>query len=415
MEYGLIGEHLTHSFSKEIHSAIAEYKYELCEIEPENLEAFLRERKFRAINVTIPYKEKVIPCLDFVSDSAKAIGAVNTVVNRDGKLYGYNTDFLGMKALINYTGLELKGKKVLILGTGGTSKTASAVARELGAKTVLRVSRTKRGDGEVIDYGQAVSEHSDARILINTTPSGMYPTCEGSAIDTAKFPKLEGVIDAVYNPLRTDFVSDVLERGLLAQGGLYMLVAQAVFASEIFIDKKYGEEIINGVFASMLKEKENIVLTGMPGAGKTTVGKLLAKELGREFIDTDDKVKEKIGCEISEYIKKNGEAKFRDIETEAVKEASKLSGVVIATGGGAVLRAENVRALKRSGKVFFIDRPIDKITPTASRPLSCDRAALEARYRERYGIYTGTADITVDGSAEADEVAASIKKEFETI
>ncbi|MCQ2456547.1 MAG: shikimate dehydrogenase, partial [Clostridia bacterium] len=292
MKYGLIGEKLGHSFSKEIHESIADLEYELCEVAPSELEGFMTQRGFSAVNVTIPYKEAVIPYLDVTDTAARDIGAVNTVVNRDGRLYGYNTDFFGMKSLICRLGLDLSGSTVLILGTGGTSKTASAVARELGAANIVKVSR-KGGNGAVT-YAEAAEKYRDADFIINTTPVGMFPNVDGSAVDLSDYPCLRGVIDAVYNPLRTDLILDATARSIPAEGGLYMLVAQAVRASELFTgDDRHG--VTDKIFAKMLSKKENIFLTGMPGVGKTTVGHQIEGKTGREFIDTDEQIIKKTG------------------------------------------------------------------------------------------------------------------------
>ena len=294
-QYGCIGKKLTHSFSKEIHKQLADYEYDLIELTEEELHDFFREKSFEAVNVTIPYKQTVIPYLDSVSDVAKRIGAVNTVVNQSGKLFGYNTDYYGMKSLIERVGLDLSDKKVLILGTGGTSKTARVVACDMGASVILNVSRRK-GAGN-ITYTEAAEEHSDAEVIINTTPSGMYPDTASCPIDISAFTKLEGVIDAVYNPLRTNLVLDAKKRGIKAEGGLYMLVMQAVVAVEKFLDINIERTAADRVFASVLASKENIVLTGMPGSGKSTVGKLLDVD-GYSFIDTDTQVEKEYGCSI---------------------------------------------------------------------------------------------------------------------
>ena len=410
MKYGCIGEHLKHSFSKEIHNALADYEYEIREIAREDLDAFCIERPFSAINVTIPYKELVIPHLYFIDEFAKQIGAVNTVVNRDGRLYGYNTDFYGMTELLRHAGIRLEEKKVAILGTGGTSKTAVAVARAEGAGEVLRVSRGGREDA--ITYDELYAKHTDTDVIINTTPTGMFPNIFDRAIDISRFPDLSGVIDAVYNPLRTPLISEALRRKIPAEGGLYMLVAQAVRASEIFIDTTYPSDALDRVFNKILHEKENIVLVGMPASGKSTVGAILSRQLGREFIDTDDMIVERAGMPITDIFTKFGEKHFRDLEEECVKDASARSSVIIATGGGVPLREENVKALKQNGKLFFIDRPLESLVPTSSRPLSSDRASIEKRYRERYHLYCECCDVKIDASCDADAVAKKITEEF---
>lgn len=406
MKYGLIGERLGHSFSKDVHAMLADYDYELCEIPKDALGDFMTKAEFNAINVTIPYKEAVIPYLYYVSDEAQRIGAVNTVIKRDGKLYGYNTDFLGMTAQINRMRLDLNGKKTVILGTGGTSKTAHAVAESLGADPIITVSRTKR-DG-VIDYSELMNDHLDAAIIINTTPVGMYPDNFSAPIDIQGFDKLEGVIDAIYNPIRTKLVLDALRMGAKAEGGLYMLVAQAVYASEIFLGVKHPKEKLDKIFKKIRRKKENIVLIGMPASGKSTVASLLSDSLSREVSDTDTLIKETCGKSIPEIFANEGEEKFRDYESEAIATVAKKNGAVIATGGGAILRRKNVEMLKQNGVLFFIDRPYEKLIPTLDRPLAQDVAAIKKRYEERYEIYRGAADVVID----ADDTPVNVTKKI---
>ena len=406
MEYGLIGGRLGHSFSKEIHEQIASYTYELKELAPDELDGFMKAREFRAINVTIPYKQDVIPYLDWIDPGAEAIGAVNTVVNREGKLYGYNTDFAGMKALVRRIGVELQDKKVLILGTGGTSRTARAVAFAFGAGEILTVSRKK--SDTAVTYQEAETLHSDAQYIINTTPCGMYPETEQTPIDLSRFPDLEGVLDVIYNPLRSRLVLEAQELEIPSEGGLYMLAAQAVYACGHFLDWEMRTEEITKAYKSVLQEKRNLVLCGMPSCGKTTVGKQLAEALGRKLIDTDELIVEKIGMPIAEYSELCGEKAFRDMESTVIREAAKESGAIIATGGGAILREENVRALKQNGFLFFIDRPLELLTATPDRPFSSDADALRKRYEERYDIYCHVADSRVDGSGSVESVSAEI-------
>ena len=391
-KYGCIGKKLGHSFSKEIHARLADYEYELIELTEEEITPFFKKKDFRAINVTIPYKQTVIPFLDSVSDIAKRIGAVNTILNRDGKLYGYNTDYYGMKALIERIGLNLNGKKVLVLGTGGTSKTARVVAVDMGAKEVLTVSRRKTG--EFISYEDAVKLHNNANIIINTTPSGMYPNCDSKPIDITSFLFLEGVVDAVYNPLCTNLVLDAKARGIRAEGGLYMLVMQAATAVEKFLDKKIPKSLIDDAFASVFSAKENIVLTGMPGSGKSTVGRLIKLE-DYEFVDTDIEIENRCGCKIKDLILSKGEAYFRDLESQVIKELSLKSGLIISTGGGAILKAENVKNLKRNGKIFFLNAGLSRLKATDDRPLSNTEDKLAELYSQRIEIYKSTADVTV--------------------
>ena len=410
MKYGCIGEHLGHSFSREIHSRLSDYKYELREVERDKLDAFMTERDFIAINVTIPYKEMVMPHLHSIDEGARMIGAVNTVVNRGGLLYGYNTDFYGMSELIKHAGVEVGGKKVAILGTGGTAKTARAVLTALGAGEIVTVSRTAK-DG-IIDYATLHSEHTDTEVIVNTTPVGMYRDFDGVPADISKFPRLSGVIDAVYNPLRTRLVSDAMAHGIKAEGGLYMLVAQAVRASEIFLDTTYPAGTAERVFREMMAEKENIVFIGMPACGKTTVSRILARDSWREVIDTDERIVAEVGVDIPTIFANEGEAKFREYEADVIRRVSQDTGKIIATGGGAILNPDNVARLKRNGKIYFIDRSLESLIPTADRPLSSTKEAIEKRYNERYDLYKKHADVVVDANAPAEEVAEKISEDF---
>lgn len=410
MKYGLIGEHLKHSYSCEIHAQIADYEYELHEIPPSGLGGFLKKREFNAINVTIPYKQDVIPYLDEISDTAKRIGAVNAIVNRNGRLYGDNTDFAGMLALAKHIGVDMKGRKVLILGTGGASKTGHALAEYMGAQSVFYVSRSGK-DGS-ISYEQAVTEHSDAQIIINATPVGMFPKQDGRPIDISAFPKLEGVIDAIYNPLRTNLILDAQERGIPAEGGLYMLSAQAVHASAVFRDIPLDESLVDKAFKSVKNDKQSIVLIGMPSSGKTTVGRILAEKCGKQLADTDEYIVRKIGMPISDFFAKHGEAEFRKIEKETVAELSATGGRIIATGGGAVLDVGNVRALKQNGVLVFLDRRPENLIATDDRPLASRRSALEKLYAERYDIYCAAAELHIDANTTPEAEADAILKEL---
>lgn len=410
MKYGCIGEHLGHSFSREIHSRLSDYEYELCEVGRDALSDFATRREFLAINVTIPYKEMILPYIYELDEGARRIGAVNTVVNRGGRLYGYNTDFYGMTQLIRHAGVVIEGMKVAILGTGGTAKTAAAVVDALGAREVIKVSRTAR-DG-ICDYPTLSAMHGDTDVIINTTPVGMYRDFDGVPIDINDFPKLSGVIDAVYNPLRTRLVSEAMARGIKAEGGLYMLVAQAVRASEIFLDKVYPDGTTDRVFREMMEDKENIVLIGMPSSGKTTVSRLLANETWREVIDTDERIEAERGASIPNIFALEGEAKFREYEAETIRAVAQDTSKVIATGGGAILNPVNIERLKRNGKIYFIDRPLSALLPTADRPLSSTKEAIERRYNERYGLYLKYADVRIDAIGTAEKTAEAIEEDF---
>ena len=410
MKYGLIGEHLGHSFSKAIHEKIADYVYEIKEIEPDKVEEFMRARDFFGINVTIPYKEKVIPMLDYIDESAKKIGAVNTVVNRNGKLYGYNTDYSGMRALVLRVGAKIEGKKVLIIGTGGASKAIRAVVDDLGAKEIIFVSNIEVEGA--LSYDEVYKNHTDVDVIFNASPVGMYPKNNACPIDLDKFTKLTALIDAVYNPIKTKLVREARKRGLKAESGLYMLGAQAVYAYEHFSGNKATKELCESVYNDVIKEKSNIILIGMPASGKSTIGKKLATLTGKQFIDTDAEIVKSEGTEISEIFATKGEGYFRDLEAKIVDEVSKLNGYVIATGGGAILKEENMDKLRQNGKVYFLDRDLELLVPTSDRPLSSDRASIEKRYNERYDIYCQACDVRVDGNGTVDKVAELIYKEL---
>ena len=406
MEYGLIGEHLPHSFSKIIHEKLAPYSYELHERRPDEVDSFMRGKEFKGINVTIPYKQTVIPYLDEISDQARSIGAVNTVVNRNGRLCGYNTDYFGMKSLIERLGIDPAGKKVLILGTGGTSKTAFAVATDMGASEVYKVSRT--GKEGVPTYEEAYERHTDAQIIINTTPCGMYPAIDDCPLDLSRFPDLCGVIDAIYNPLRTVLILEAQKRGIPAEGGLYMLVVQAVYAAELFADRKIESEKTDQVFKEILNSKRNIVLSGMSLAGKTTLGTLLAKKLDRVLEDTDQMIIRKEQRPITEIFATDGEKYFRDLETEMARTLAPQTGLVIATGGGAILRQENVDALKKNGCIIFLDRPFNQILPADDRPLANTKEKVAALLEKRYPIYKATCDESITNDLTPEEGIAKI-------
>ena len=408
MKYGCIGEHLKHSFSKEIHAKIADYEYELCEIPKCELDEFMTRRDFTAINVTIPYKERVLPHLYYIDGHAREIGAVNTIVNKGGRLYGYNTDFFGMCELIRRSGIEVRGKKAAILGTGGTSKTAFAVLTALGAREILKVSRDACCDA--VSYSELYEKHSDTEIIVNTTPVGMYPGIDKSPVDISRFESLSGVVDAVYNPLRTRLVSEAKVRGIPAEGGLYMLVAQGVRASEIFTDKKYPDGEIERAFCEAASEKENIVLIGMPGSGKSTVARLIANAAGRELIDTDELIASDAKMSIPKIFEKLGEPTFRDLESAAVMRAAEKTSAVIATGGGAPLREKNLAALRQNGQIYFLDRPLSALLPTEDRPLAKSAEDVKKLYKERYEIYRAAADVIINADASAEAVMMEILK-----
>ena len=406
LAYGCIGEHLPHSFSREIHEQIGGYAYELKELAPEELPAFMIARSFRGINVTIPYKQAVIPFLDEIDETARAIGAVNTVVNRNGKLYGYNTDLDGLTRLIRRVGLDLSGKKVLVPGTGGTSRTASFAAGQLGAREVLRVSRTGR-EGS-LTYEDILRNHTDAEIILNTTPCGMYPEPDAQPLPLEPFHRLQGVVDVIYNPLRSRLVLDARSRGIPAEGGLYMLVAQAVRASEHFLDTAYPEDLTNRIYERILRKKENIVLIGMPGSGKSAVGKILAKKTGWPLADTDRLIVREAGKSIPDIFREDGEPAFRDLESGIIRELSKQGGQIISTGGGAVLRPENVAMLRWNGRLFWLNRNPDDLVPTDDRPLADTKAKMKQLYIEREPVYRAAADVIIPVTGTPQQAAGQI-------
>ena len=410
MRYGLLGEKLGHSFSREIHNMLGDYAYDLIEVARDDLDSFVRNGDFTALNVTIPYKEAIIPHLDNIDDAAEAIGAVNTVVKRDGKLCGYNTDFYGLEKLINHSKIGIKNRKIAILGTGGTSKTAKAVAEHLKASEILIVSREKRQFS--ITYDELYDNHSDVEVIINTTPVGMYPNDEYCPIELSKFDRLFGVIDVIYNPLRTPLIVEAKKKGIRAEGGLYMLVAQAVRASEIFLNTKYDEKTIDKIYRKLIRNKENIVLIGMPASGKSTVGRMLEKKLSRKVFDSDKYIEHREKISIPEIFATKGEEYFRDLESCVIKELSTKSGIIIATGGGSVLRDKNVDNLKKNGRLYFIDRPLTKLIPTSNRPLASNAKDIEKRYNERYGIYSRVADVRIDSNTSAPITADKIIDDY---
>lgn len=404
MEYGLLGETLGHSFSPQIHRALAGYDYRLLPTPPEEVEPLLRRRDFKGLNVTIPYKQTVIPLCDEVEPRAAAIGAVNTIVNRGGRLLGYNTDIDGLIYLGRRTGVDMAGKKVVILGSGGTSRTAQAAARALDAGEIVVVSRRGENNYDNLD------RHADAQVLINTTPVGMYPRCGEAPVSLDDFPRLTGLLDVVYNPLRTALILAAERRGIPCSGGLPMLVAQAWRAAERFTDadipERRVEEVLHGLFAA----QRNVVLIGMPGCGKTTVGQALARRLGKDFVDVDEEIARTAGLSIPEIFAREGEEGFRRRESQAVRAAGSRTGCVISTGGGVVTRRENLWPLRQNGAVIHLLRCLSAL-PTEGRPLSQQTPA-EELWRRRAPLYAAFADYTVDNNGPLEDTLRQIEKEL---
>ena len=399
MKCGLLGRRLSHSYSPYIHSKLGDYSYDLFELEPEEIGDFLKNGDFTGINVTVPYKKDVIPYLDELTPVARQLGAVNTVVRRGGKLIGHNTDCFGFMTMVRASGLAVAGKKVLILGSGGASNTAVAVLKELGAHAVI-ISR--HGENNYTN----LHLHADAAVIVNTTPVGMYPNAGQTPIDLDLFPALEGVLDVVYNPARTTLLLAAEKRNLIAINGLLMLVAQAKEAAEWFTETAIAEDVISTIYRDLRLRMENIILIGMPGSGKTTVGRLLTQKTGKTFIDADEELVRCAGRSIPEIFARDGEPAFRQLETGVLSEIGQKSGLVIATGGGCVTQERNYPLLHQNGTVFCLKRDLLKL-PTDGRPLS-QRSTAEELYRTRKPLYEAFADFMIDNNGAPSDAAARI-------
>ena len=400
MQCGLLGGKLGHSYSPQIHSHLGNYSYRLFEKQPDELADFLKNGDFTGLNVTIPYKKAVIPYCAELSERAKALGAVNTIVRRvDGSLIGHNTDFFGFETMLRTSGLQIGGKKVLVLGTGGASNTAVAVLKEHGANVVV-ISRS--GENH---YGN-LNLHKDASVIVNATPVGMYPNVGISPVDLNTFPQLEGVLDVVYNPARTQIILDAENRGLIAVNGLEMLVAQAKESAEWFTGSKISDAVIPKIHRVLKNQMENIILIGMPGSGKSTVGAILAEKTGKKLIDADHYLVQKAGRSIPDIFAAEGEAGFRALETEVLAELGMRSGLIIATGGGCVTRECNYDLLHQNGSIFCLERDLNKL-PTDGRPLS-QTTKLTEMYRARKPMYDRFADHIIDNNANVEAAADAI-------
>ncbi len=402
--YGLLGRRLGHSWSVPIHKALGDEGYRLIELEPEQLGDFLRREDLGGLNVTIPYKRDVMKYCDEIDPAAEAIGCVNTLVRRGGKLYGYNTDIDGFLYMLRRAGISLRGKKVLVLGSGGASLTARAAAGMEGAREVVVVSRSGPDN-----YKNLAACHADAEVLVNTTPAGMWPGLEEAPVDLRLLPGLTDAADVIYNPGRTNLLLQAEALGLRRAGGLPMLVHQAKRAEELFFDKAIpdGEmEIANRLWRDMT----NLVLVGMPGSGKTSVGGALAKLSGKPFVDLDGEIVKKAGKPIPEIFAQEGEAAFRDLEAEVLAAACSRSGQIIATGGGAVLRPENRAAMRRTGRVYLLRRRLESL-PVQGRPLS-QAGSLEEMERVRRPLYEAAADVSVPNEISPEEAAGQIWRDF---
>ncbi|MGN0974383.1 MAG: shikimate kinase [Gemmiger sp.] len=412
MEYGLIGAKLGHSYSKPIHESVGGYPYELCPLPTEQeARAFLEAREFRAINVTIPYKQLVIPYCDEVEPRAAAIGAVNTVVNRGGRLYGYNTDYDGFAYLARRHNVQFAGKTVLILGTGGTHNTVAAVCRDNGAAQVLTAGRTGRGGS--LTYEQAAA-HKDVQIIVNTTPAGMYPDNGACLVDLYQFPLLEAVLDVVYNPFKTELLLRAGELGMNACGGFEMLVAQAVYAARHFTGNRIPEEVIDDTHRALKREISNISLVGMPGSGKSTIARALARTTGKTYVDLDEKIEKTANMRITEIFARQGEGEFRRLEREVTARYAKEHGQVIACGGGVVKTPGNARLLHQNGPVLWVRRPVSEL-PMTGRPLSTGRQRLQEMESERTPLYRAASDAAIDNTGPLEWAVEAARDAFERL
>ena len=410
MRRGLIGEHLGHSYSQRIHETLGGYPYELIEVAPQDLDAWMKNKDFAALNVTIPYKKAVIPYLEELDERARRIGAVNTIVNDHGRLIGKNTDYYGCRFMLEQAGIEIQDRKVILLGNGGAAQAVQAVLEDLGAAAIVKVKRNP--SPETLTYEEAYRDHSGAQVIVNTSPVGMFPAQEGIPVELDRFPQLESVADVIYNPHRTRLIVEAQKRGCRTATGLSMLTAQAAEAIEAFIGKPVAPKSILRMTAELAREKMNLVLIGMPGCGKSTIARKLAEISGRPAVDIDQRIVELSGMPIRDFFAQQGEARFRQIEAEILAEVTLQTGQIIATGGGIVKDWENVRRLRQSGKVYFLDRSLDQLETDPSRPLSSSREALRQLYDQRIDLYRAACDQQIENNGSADETARRLWQDW---
>lgn len=399
MKYGLVGNGISQSPSPFIHSFYGNDEYEIFDCDEKGFEDLMIGRDFLGINITKPYKKAAMEYLDRISPDAERIGSVNTVINEDGAFIGFNTDYFGLKELMEGAGIELFEKRVMILGCGGAAATAQILAMDENALSIHMLKR----DGSGFD--------EDAQIIINATPVGSYPGIF-EHIDISRCRSAEAVVDMVYSPIRTDLCTWAMSKGLKYAGGLYMLCCQASYSHEIFRDEKVSREKVADCYGALLARDENIVLTGMPSCGKTTYGKQLADTLGRPFYDTDTEVEKAAGKSVREIFESDGEEAFRALEKKAVKDLSMKKGAVISTGGGVVLDSENMLNLRKNGRIYFIDKPLTMLEPSDTRPLADDYMKLEQLYNLRYGIYLDACDVEIRAEGNDEQTVYSIGTEF---
>ena len=401
-DYGLLGRTLGHSFSPQIHKSLGGYSYELFEVEPENLKGFFENTALKGFNVTIPYKKDVIKYCSSLSDAAQKTGSVNTIVrNPDGSFAGHNTDYYGLDYLIRSAGFEVSGAKIIILGNGGVSGTVRQLMNDRGASEVVTISRK----GE--ENYENISRHYDAEFVINTTPVGMYPDNGRAVIDITEFKSCRGVIDLIYNPIKTRLVMDAENMGIPAEGGLKMLVAQAAGACELFLGSKISDELIEAEYMRILRQVENIILIGMPGCGKSSIGERLAEITGKSFADSDIKIIEQTGRNAEDIICSDGEEYFRRVETAVAKAEGAHTGCVIATGGGVVTREENLDLLRQNGRIVYIKRSLEDLS-SDGRPISAANR-IEDLFRQRKDAYESWSDFEIENTG-IEETASNIAK-----
>lgn len=399
MQCGLLGRKLGHSYSPAIHSMLADYSYQLFEVEPDALEGFLKKAEFSGLNVTIPYKKAVIPFCDELSDTAKRLGAVNTIVRRNGKLIGHNTDYFGFMSMVQRTGICTKGKKALVLGSGGASATAVCVLQEMGAETIV-ISRSGENNYDNLE------KHKDAAIIVNATPVGMFPNTEQTPLSLDIFPDLECVLDLIYNPANTMLLQQAQKRNICNQNGLWMLVAQAKESAQWFSGHLIEDTIMKNVYHAVRNSMESVMLIGMPGCGKSTIGKILAEKSGKTFFDADAVIVDRAGISIPEIFANSGEEGFRKLETEVLSELGKKSGAIISTGGGCITRIENYRHLHLNSKIIWIKRKIEDL-PTDGRPLSQVNKLCDL-YAQRKPLYESFCDAAVCNDGAPEDTAEQI-------
>ena len=407
MRFGLIGANVAHSYSPEVHRSLGLFGYELLSLSQEQITPFFAKKNFEGINVTIPYKETVIPYLDEVMEEAEEIGAVNTIVQKDERLIGYNTDALGLEKDFLRSGYSFAGKKALILGTGGASKAAAYVLKKMGVSQVVFISRSKEKSPYTYDD---LSEFKDFEIVVNATPAGMYPSLDSSPCSFETFERLEFAYDFIYNPLRTKFLLEAKKKGALIEDGLFLLYAQAYFADQLFMGKALPEDLLLKAYEKGRKQRENIVLIGMPGSGKSALGRTLAVSLSREFIDTDSLIEKKIGMSISAFFQAKGEPEFRKIEAEVIASLRAKTSCVISAGGGAILDQRNIDGFSQNGKIIYLARPVESLALSDSRPLSPDLAHLKAQFAKRKPLYEAAADVIVENDGDFETALIKLER-----